>query len=142
MKVAENGEEAELTITKSDVDGIFNYIPDIKSMARGAGEEQKEGRLRAFELLQNPIITQNLQAEGQRLNTKELIVTMLEDNGVNDADRLFEPIEQAQALGEPGIVDQAAGGAAIPGGTPQEQGVPGVPAPLPVQPVPGGIPPA
>ncbi len=142
LKVAENGEEAELTITKSDVDGIFNYIPDIKSMARGAGEEQKEGRLRAFELLQNPIITQNLQAEGQRLNTKELIVTMLEDNGVNDAERLFEPIEQAQALGEPGIVDQAASGAAIPGGTPQEQGVPGVPAPLPVQPVPGGIPPA
>lgn len=93
LDVAENGEEAKLTIVNKDIQGMFDYIPDVKSMAIGAGQQQQQGRQKAFEMLLNPVVSQNLQAEGQKLNTKDLIVMILEDQGIRDAARLFESVQ-------------------------------------------------
>lgn len=111
LDVSENGEEAKLTIINDDIQGLFDYIPDVKSMAIGAGQQQQQGRQKAFEMLLNPVVSQNLQAEGQKLNTKDLIVMILEDNGVKDAERLFEAV-QTPEVPQPGQE--------VPGAPPQQ----------------------
>lgn len=139
MKVEDNGEEAEITVHKIDLDGLFDYIPDVKSMALGADQELKDGREKAFEIATNPVVDQKLQLEGEKLSMKDLLVTMFEDNGIKDAERLFEPIEQAaQTLpGAPGGVEAGAGAL----GAPEVQGLPGVPPAVPAIPGAGQLPP-
>lgn len=121
LKLSDNGEEAELTVDKTDMNGLFDYIPDVKSMAVGAGIQQQQGRQKAFEILLNPVVTQNLQAEGQRLSTKDLIVMLLEDQGVKDAERLFEEAQPEPSLGQTqGLQPEGAQGIQQPGQAPQQ----------------------
>jgi hypothetical protein len=90
MTIGKMEDEAELSITPSDLEGLYDYIPDVKSMALGAGEELAEARQRAIELFtSNPVVLQLMAEEGFKPSVKELMRSTLEDMGLKDAERFF-----------------------------------------------------
>lgn len=120
MKMADYGNTAELYVTPTDVDGMFDYIPDITSMAAGAGEDQTQGRQRLIELaLANGQVLQLMQTQGIEPDVQEIIVDTLEDMGLRDADRYFREIQG----------NNQAAASQMGGATPPvpNTGVPGVP---------------
>lgn len=84
------GNYANLHITEDDLKGLFDYIPDVKSMAIGVSDEAIRGRNDALTLLLNPAIEAKLTDAGQKVNIVELVKQILYDNGVKNADKLFE----------------------------------------------------
>ena len=125
MKVSELEDSAELTVTSDDMDGSYDYVSDVKSMASGANQELIEGQQQAFEILLNPQVGSMLQLEGFRPKIKELLVSILENNNAKDAERYFENIEN-QAIPGQGVGPTAGG--------PQGGQVPGLPAGNPALP--------
>lgn len=114
-----NPNEADLYVTPEDMEGEYDYIPDVKSMAAGALRMAEEGRKQAFALALNPAVTQLLAAEGQKLKVSELLINMLEDAGFKEAESLFEESQPpAGAVGP---------GQAAPGVLPTDNGAPGQP---------------
>jgi len=83
--------------------GLFDYIPDVKSMAIGVSDEAIRGRNQALTLLLNPSIEQKLKAEGQSVKISELIKQILSDNLVKNADKLFEEKEINEQPELPGV---------------------------------------
>ena len=143
MRMARTGDSAELSIVPDDLEGTYDYIADVRSMASGATQELLDARQKALDLLLNSqSVIQYLAAEGFRPNVKELLTNTFEDLGLRDASRYFEKIETGglpQATGgvlpnmpQPGLptAPQAPiGGAvpeqmALPGGVPNPQAVP------------------
>jgi len=108
MRIDEDKSSAEISITPDDLDGTFDYIPSIKSMASGADEELMAARQKAMELLLgNPMVMQLLSQEGVEPNIKDLLTDILEDTGLKDSDRYFKPIQQQPQL-PPGQGDMGA----------------------------------
>jgi len=90
MSMNDMKDGSQLIITVEDLDGTFNYIPDVKSMASGADIELQGARQRVLDtLLSNPTVLQLLQAEGVQPQIKEILVSVLEDAGLKDAERFF-----------------------------------------------------
>jgi len=94
MRIDEDNSSAEISITPDDLDGTFDYIPSVKSMASGAGEELIAGRQKALEMIASPIAMQQLSKEGVEPAFKDLFTDILEDMGLRDSDRYFRPIQQ------------------------------------------------
>lgn len=93
LKVDERGESGELYLLPEDVDGVYDYIPSVQSMALNANEANKAGRGKALEMLMTPEIQGLLQVEQEKVKIKDLLVQVLEDNGLQDADKFFERVE-------------------------------------------------
>ena len=140
MAVNEQGDVAEVYAVPEDLEGTYDYIPDVKSMSIGAQDELIAGRQNAVNVLTtNQIVLQLLAQEGYRPKIKELLSSNLEDLGLKDAERFFEKIQNQQidpATGQP--ISPAQAGAPQMGGVSPNQpnpGVQGVPqAPPPVSP--------
>lgn len=129
MKISDLKDSAEVSIVPKDLEGTYDYIPDVKSMSLGSGEELAQARQQAIQLFTaNPTVLQLMQQEGYRPNVKELLRSTLEELGLRDADRFFTKIEN-----EPKAAAQANGGLA-----PNSQigGLPGAPQAAPQ----GGVP--
>lgn len=117
MSVGESGEEADLYIEKGDIEGMYDFIPDIQSLSITESEEKQIARNKAIQLLTtNGQVLQLLEQEGFRPKVKDLFVSQLEDIGLNDADRFFEKIENVQ---QPTTGLEAGGQGSAQGGTPQ-----------------------
>lgn len=136
LTVGNGGDVAELIFKEEDLDGIYDYIPDVRSMAAGAGRQLQQARQQAFNLVLNPQVQQMLAQRGKTMDISDLIVNMLEDNGLKDAEKLFDeqPLAGNQGVVQPGINPGVPGGITAnptipsPGGVPPEaQGVQGVP---------------
>lgn len=150
LEMDKYGEFAVLRVEPDDITGNYDYIPDVKSMAVGTSEQLSMGRNMLLQTLVSPNVTVQLQQEGEKIKLKELIVAIAEDNGVRNAGKFFESVQQG--TGQPGLpgglqapVAQGAGGIAqaspinLGGGEPQglptatelfnEQGA-GVPQPI------------
>lgn len=96
MKVSDTGDEAEVYVMPEDLQGTYDYVPDVKSMQSGADAEMQNARMRAIEMLStNQGIVQQLMGEGWRPKIKDLLVSAFEDLGNKDSERFFEKIEQA-----------------------------------------------
>ena len=146
LSIAENGEEAELYITPDDFVGEYDYIPDVKSMAAGAGDTMMNARQKALDYALNPEVVQMLQTQGDSINIKELLVGAFEDAGYKDAESLFEPVNNGQQIdpttGQPIPAGQGALGASpSPLGANVPQGMGAIPQAVPNQAVNGGLPP-
>lgn len=113
LDMSEDGSLARLFIEKDDLYGSFDYIPDVKSMAIGVSEEAINGRNQALYILLSPGVQQQLMNEGATINVKDLLISVLEDNGVKNANKLFQT---GQVNGQ------------------QPQGLPGQPTPIAGQP--------
>lgn len=138
-------EEANLYVEKSDFEGVYDYIPDVKSMSAGAGTMQQQARSKAYELiLANPLVQQLLLQQGETLKVKELLVNILTDAGERDAEGLFQsagnpgagvipggPAVAGPGLGNPGVppapgmgeMGQTVPNPAVGGGIPQTPGL-------------------
>ena len=128
LEMGDNKQDATVHITPDDLGGMYDYIPDIQSMRMGSGEHQLQAKNRALELVLNPQVTQMLQLEGTKIDIKELLVTILESSGLNDAERLFETVQQPNDATGIQSTGQGAGGIPQPM---QEQGMGAVPQAIP-----------
>jgi len=126
MRMNAMGDGAEVSIVPEDLEGNYDYIPSVKSMALGAEREMIEGRQQAFETLKDPAVQQMLTTEGWRPQIKDMMVGLYEDLGVKDADRYFVKVEEQQTTpGAPPMPE-------IPGMGQPQQGVPTQTSPIPV----------
>lgn len=121
MIISDYGSVADISIVPSDLEGTYDYIPDVKSMESGANEMFMRARQEAVALLTGggPMI-QLLAEEGYKPKVKELLTSQLEDAGLRDAERFFEKIQQSPVGANP----QTMGGTINPL---QNQAIPGAP---------------
>lgn len=84
-----NAEEADLYVTKDDMDGEYDYIPDVKSMASGAGVAMQTARQKVMDTVLRPEVQAMLQTQGESVNIKDILVSSFEDAGYRDAESLF-----------------------------------------------------
>jgi hypothetical protein len=146
MKVSDTGDIADIYAVPEDLDGSYDYIADVRSMAVGAEQELMQGRQNAINTLTaNPLVLQLLQGEGYKPKIKELLSQSFEDLGLKDSDRFFEKLQpvspQPMLNGQPQIpgqpVNPAQAGAPQMGGVQPPMPQPGLP-PLPQTPPPTG----
>jgi hypothetical protein len=129
MSIDETGTEANLYLTPDDLEGVYDYVPDVKSMSSGASADMANARQRAVDLLfNNANVVQFLAQEGKRPNTSEILTELFEEAGTRDATRFFTDIQQNPAL------DPAAAAAA---GAQPPMAQPGLPSAPPTPPIPG-----
>jgi hypothetical protein len=101
LDVSKDGMIAQLFIEKDDLTGSFDYIPDVKSMAVGVSEEAVQGRNQSLYVLLSPGVQQQLMNEGVKINVKDLLINVLEDNGIKNANKLFEQTNGQPTQGLP-----------------------------------------
>jgi hypothetical protein len=119
MEMDKYGEFAVLRVTKDDMVGNYDYIPDVKSMAVGMTEQLMSGRNQLLNLLLSPNVNAQLQTEGNKIKVKDLIIAIAEDNGVKNAGKFFESVQPGTEQpgvsgGQPTSLEQGAGGIAQP----------------------------
>ena len=121
MSLDETGREASISLVPEDLQGVYDYVPDVKSMGSGAEEEFRLARKEATDLLfNNQVVLNLLQQEGVKPNAKEILTEIFEDSGTKDADRFFSEINQNDAAGQ---------GPQDPTGVPEAMGQQGLPTP-------------
>jgi len=109
------GEGGNLIIEPGDLEGNYDYIPDIETM-QAPTDQQVEAKLTAImATISNPVILQMLAQENKRPKISELLVKMFESTKViKDADQYFEDIPpQPPTTGAPTLDGQ---GQTQPGG--------------------------
>ncbi|MCK5616173.1 hypothetical protein KAR91_80660, partial [Candidatus Pacearchaeota archaeon] len=98
MRIDETGQEAEISLVPEDLEGLVDYIPDVKSMAAGADVELRQARQQAVDLLLNNAgVQQMLAREGKQPNVLEILKELFEDSGTRDAERFFSDVKQEEA---------------------------------------------
>ena len=122
LKVMHQGEEAELSMTPEDLEGVYDYIPDVKSMGIGASQALADARDKALTMILNPNILNILTQQGNQINIKELLVSVLEDAGYRDAESIFENVNNQTIQGTGGL--NPAGAGSINAGTPPNGAMP------------------
>lgn len=96
MVVSEQEDSAEVIIVPEDLEGSYDYIASVKSMAIGAEQEMLQARQQAIDMLINPQMQQMLMAEGVKANIKDLLIDNFNDLGMRDAEKYFSKQEQPQ----------------------------------------------
>ena len=119
MEMDKYGEFAVLRVEPDDITGNYDYIPDVKSMAVGTSEQLTMGRNQLFQTLVSPNVNAQLQAEGDKIKLKELIIAIAEDNGVRNAGKFFESVQTGVGQGglpggQPNPLEQGTGGVTQP----------------------------
>lgn len=94
MRLDSTGTEAQISMVPEDLNGTFDYIPDVKSMSSGADAEYQEARKQATDLLfNNQNVIQLLAQEGKKPNAAEILTEIFEASGTRDASRFFTDIQ-------------------------------------------------
>src|SRR5258708_3037929 len=89
------GNTGQLYVTRSDLEGTYDYQVDIQSMSVNMNDQRKQARQTTVSLLvTNPNVSALLQQDQTKPKFKELLISWLEELGWTDADRYFEPIPQ------------------------------------------------
>lgn len=114
MELSDYGNEAKLHITPEDMGGHYDYVADVKSMSAGAAADLSQSKLNALQMLESPQVLSLLQNEGYRPAVKDLLVSIFEHDGLQDAERFFAPLEPQGTTG-----GATAPGALPPGALPQ-----------------------
>jgi hypothetical protein len=137
MSMSDDGGLAELLITPDDLGGLYDYIPDVKSMALSATTDQSEALSRDLEMILNPGVQQMLATEGVKVKVKELLISIMDSHGRQNASKLFEDVPQQVPGQTPGMPLNAQNGTQVQSQPQMPQ--PGMQMPgqgLPVQPMP------
>lgn len=101
LEMDEQNETGTLRIEAEDLDGMYDYIPDVNSMSLGAEEERKSGTSKALDIVTNDKIKQQLMDEGYSLQAKEIIVQVLEDGGYRDGEKFLKKLDENRQQGQP-----------------------------------------
>lgn len=125
----EPGDEmGHLILTPEDLDGNYDYIPDIESMSVPDDGQILSAKKQMLELAKDPATTQLLMQEGYKIKLKELMEDFFEQLGAKDADKYFEKMEENGLIQGPGATPQAGEG---PQGPQPTGGMGGLPQALP-----------
>jgi hypothetical protein len=104
MKINNTGDIADVSMVPDDLDGNYDYIADVKSMAAGSEQELIQGRQNMLNTLITGPSAQNviqlLAIEGFRPKVKEILSEGFEDLGMKDADRYFEKLPTTPTNGQ------------------------------------------
>jgi len=114
LNVSSQGDYGELSVVPDDTQGVYDYVPDVKSMSVGADAEYTAGMQKLFDTLMNPQVNQMLAQDGVRLNIQDLLVNLFNAYGNKDSEKYFSTIEQP-ALAPQGVASgiQGAGGEGV-----------------------------
>jgi hypothetical protein len=112
LQIDQTGEEGDLIIEPDDMNGLYDYIPDIESMALPNDAQIAAQKRQLLELATNPSVQQILQSEGTKIKYKELLIDLFEQLGVRDAEKYFEKARQPKPIGQ---AQQARAGSVQPG---------------------------
>lgn len=140
LRISDTGDIADLSIVPEDLEGVYDYIPDVKSMSSTFSEEMAQARQQAISLFTtNQQLITLLAQEGYRPKIKDILTSTFEELGLRDAGRFFDKLPVQQPLNGQPIPNQTVpGGAPSTGGIPQPQQNPGIPA-APQAPLGAGI---
>lgn len=93
------GQVGKLIVEPEDLEGSFDFIADVESMALNAGKDEQAGRDQAMKtILTSPNAMQLLQQENVKPKFKQLLIAWLVDNGFKDAEQYFETTQQSDSL--------------------------------------------
>ena len=120
LTVSDDGSMGDLLVEQNDLDGLYDYTPDVKSMAIGAGKAMQEAKKLALQSAKE--FQQELAQEGKTLKASDLLISVFEDAGLKDADQYFDDL-QPEAGQAPGQI-QGQEVQPLQGGAPPPQGVP------------------
>lgn len=133
MRIRDDGNVADISVVPEDLEGTYDYIPDVKAMTSTHSVEMAQARQQAISLFTtNEMLLTLLAQEGYRPKVKEIVRSTFEELGLRDADRYFEKLEVNPMTN--GQTQPPQAGAPQNGGIPpleQNQGVPGVPQAAP-----------
>lgn len=137
LNLDKDGKAGFLIVKNEDIQGEYDFIPDVEAMSMPNDQVKLAGRQMLFESILK--VAQPMEAQGFRPKWKEIIEKMGDVSNVDDVDQLFEAVPQPQAMPQGGLnaVDPTAGGATPEGtqsqGVPQGGVLPNIPAPVPGQ---------
>lgn len=127
-----SGQEGDLYVTQKDIEGAFDFIPDVESMHVASDQEIQTTLTMALNLLTNPTILQSMAAEGKKPKVTELVIKLLETTkAIKNAESFFENAPQSTMGGvDDSQINPTGAGGVSPGGAvgPVDQ-VGGVPSP-------------
>lgn len=128
MRISDTGDVADISVVPEDVEGLDDYIPDVKSMSSSYIDEMIQARQQAISLVTgNQMVQTMLAQDGYKVNIKDLIVDQLDNTGMRDAGRYFEKLSiQPQQNGGPNPTNPTQEGAPMPGGPVQNSQVGGL----------------
>lgn len=114
LSIAKDG-TADLSIVEADLNGVYDYIPDIKSMALGAGDEMRRSSEATMQVLTaNPVVIQLLKQQNYEPDAKELVTSVLDGLGHKDSERFLKKIETQTENGPMGGAVQNSGVGGLP----------------------------
>lgn len=91
LRMNDMGDGGEVSIEQEDMDGIYDYIPDVVSMQSGASDQLLKAQTSALSMLTtNPTVLQLLQSQGVQPQIKDLLISVFNQAGLKDAERYFE----------------------------------------------------
>lgn len=76
MRINDMGDGAELSVVPEDMEGTYDYIADVQSMATGAIQESQKMLTTMFQQITDPNVIQLLAQEQVRPNVKEMIIDL------------------------------------------------------------------
>jgi len=101
MEINEAGDGAEISLVPEDLDGYYDYIPSMQSMALGAGEAMMAAQQMAVDDMKDPTILKLLEMEGIRPSIKDLLIDKYNGAGLSDSEKYFTEIQQNPQMQQP-----------------------------------------
>lgn len=96
MRINDMRDGAELSVLPEDLEGSYDYIPDVQSMAAGALQENQNSIKAVYDIITAPNTVGLLAQEGYRPNVRELITDLVGTLGRDDAEKYFTQINTAE----------------------------------------------
>lgn len=93
MRKNDMGDAAELSVVPADLEGTYDYIADVESMAAGSIQEDQESVQAIYSLITQPNVLTLLQQEGYSVNAKEIISDIISSISRNDPEKYFKQIQ-------------------------------------------------
>lgn len=92
MVISDQGSIADIYITPEDLEGKYDYVPDVQAMSSSASDDLKNARQQAFQIMTSPVVLQLLEKDGFAPDVKEILTGTLEDLNLKDAEKYFKQI--------------------------------------------------
>lgn len=112
------GEYGELMLERQDMEGTYDYIPDVSTMEPPDQQQELQAKMQALAMIKDPTTVQMLQQEGKTVKLSELIVDTLEDMGFKDAGKYVISLEEQNAENPQQALLNGTGAGGAPAGAP------------------------
>lgn len=94
LKLENDGRSGFLAVTKDDIDGEFDFIPDVEAMSLPNDQSEIAARTMLADKLKD--VEDKIEREGYRVKWKELMEKIGETAKLRDVEQFFEKMEQGE----------------------------------------------